>query len=259
MGFRAVINWADKIVINSGDVEVEFSRDIAKKEFNALFNSDKREQIRKDRNLSEDTIPVTFLAIPTVRNINSKSNWDTRIRIHYKTEFVESIKKQIGKLENKILLFLNHIDEIRFKTSDERHSISRQKIEDDVIKIDGDEWRLYKSEGELPKELQDEDKSENEDFSLKIALTHDLDKSADKLFNFFPTKVDIDFPMVIHGTFDLDTSRNQLIVSDKNEYILDCLIDLIVKTAKEISSNGVSWKPLNLLNYKTEDSDLKDF
>ena len=56
-------------------------------------------------------------------------------------------------------------------------------------------------------------KSRSDD--LRIAIRDDLSDNIYKLFCFFPTKIDIHFPMVIHGTFDLDNSRNQLVNSKK--------------------------------------------
>ncbi|MEK0337848.1 MAG: hypothetical protein QQN41_10485, partial [Nitrosopumilus sp.] len=50
-----------------------------------------------------------------------------------------------------------------------------------------------------------------------------------------------------HGTFDLDNSRNQVVNSEKNKYVLSKLIDLIAQTALIISEEEVNWKPLKLL------------
>jgi hypothetical protein len=40
----------------------------------------------------------------------------------------------------------------------------------------------------------------------KQALSDGLKKGAQTPYTFFPTKVNIDFPMLIHCTFDLDSS-----------------------------------------------------
>jgi hypothetical protein len=117
---------------------------------------------------------------------------------------------------------------------------------------------IYGVTGELPDHLQDKTKAECEHYSLKLAITPSLDKASNKLFTFFPTKVNIDFPMVIHGTFDLDSSRNQLINTNKNKFILERLIELIIDTAKKLSGEDVSWKPVKLLRYKNKNPVLAE-
>jgi hypothetical protein len=60
----------------------------------------------------------------------------------------------------------------------------------------------------------------------------------------------MDFPFIIHGTFDLNSSRNSINKSLKNKYILKKLVTLITQTAKRLTKNEVSYKALELLIYK---------
>ena len=119
-----------------------------------------------------------------------------------------------------------------------------------TISINEKTWTVYPNKSDdstLPDHLQDKDTEEKEHYDLRIAIRDDLSDNIYKLFCFFPTKIDIHFPMVIHGTFDLDNSRNQIVNSEKNKYVLSKLIDLIAKTALKISEEEVTWKPLKLL------------
>ncbi len=259
LGFRSVINWSDRIVITGNGLDVEFSEAIAKSVFEELFSEEKRGEILKNRNLSPDAVPAAFLAIPKIR-VNKTNDWATQITLSYKPEFLDDIRKQLSSLQEsntEILLFLNHISEVKIKTSDSENLISRTII-GNKITIEGKEWEVHESSGLLPDNVKDEAKREKEHYNLKIATTEDFSSGPGKLFTFFPTKVDIDFPMVIHGTFDLNSSRNQLNDSEKNKYILGKLIELIVSTAQKISGSEVSWKPLKLLMYSKENRDLDD-
>jgi len=250
LGFRAIISWADNISINSNGLDVEFSHSIAKSEFNNLFKKQEQEDIRQTRDLSQDAIPFAMLAVPRISE-KKLENWSTAISITYKPDRFEDIKFQINSLEKEILLFLNSLNEIRIKTSEKEFTISRQISRDEII-IEDTTWKIYSSAGVLPDNLQNKNRNESENFSLKIAVSDNLSTSYKKLFSFFPTKVDINFPVIIHGTFDLDSSRNQINKSNKNKYILDRLIELIISTAKEISGKEVSWKPLQILNYSSK-------
>lgn len=256
LGFRSIVNWADKVTITSGGLNVEFSDLISKSVFNDSFTKEERDRIHADRGLTEESVPVAFLAIPRITEC-APSEWATQIKINYREEFRDDIRSQMSMLASEILLFLNHITEIRIKDGDTERVISRDAF-GDKVSISGDTWTIYEVTGELPDNLQDKVKAEREHYSLKLAITPNLDKASNKLFTFFPTKVNIDFPMVIHGTFDLDSSRNQLINTNKNKFILERLIELIIDTAKKLSGQDVSWKPVKLLRYKNKNPVLAE-
>ncbi|MDO9179606.1 MAG: DUF3883 domain-containing protein [Agitococcus sp.] len=258
LGFRSIINWSNKIVITSNGLAVEFSESIAKSTFHEIFSEDERNLILAERELKTTAVPFAFLARPRLMD-GAKTSWSTQICISYKEEYLKDIQEQIRTLLPETLLFLNHINEIHIRHGDSQHVISKKKNDDEShVTIGNDTWIIYEKTDLLPTELQDKNKLELEYYSLKIALTPNLDKASDKLFTFFPTKVDINFPMVIHGTFDLDSSRNQLNNTPKNKYILDRLIELIVDTAKQLSGQDISWRPIKLLRYKGKNAVLKD-
>lgn len=256
LGFRSIINWANSIQVNSNSFLVKFSEDISKNAFHQLFNEAERYSILSSRALTENAIPIAFLALPEVSNA-TRSDWATEITITYKDQFLSDIKDQLSTLKPEILLFLNHIHEILIKVDEEASTLSRT-VSGSHITIGNDTWKIYELEEELPEKLQDPSKVERERFSIKIALTPNLEKSSDRLYTFFPTKVNIDFPMIIHATFELDSSRNQLVNSNKNIYILERLVDLIVQTAKELTSIAVNWNPVKLLQYTNQNIVLKE-
>ncbi|MBL4672523.1 MAG: hypothetical protein JKX81_09715, partial [Arenicella sp.] len=80
--------------------------------------------------------------------------------------------------------------------------------------------------------------NEEESYDLKIALKDDLFCDIKELFAYFPTKLIIDFPFIIHGTFELNSSRNEINDSPKNRFILTKLVQLIVETAKTLTQEN---------------------
>jgi hypothetical protein len=255
LGFRSIVSWADQVEIVSAGLSVKFSEAIAEQVFKNLFAPEQRSQILSSRGMNSDAIPVAFLAIPEIEE-SELTTWATQIKIRYKREFLDDIRQQLKSLESKILLFLNHIERVEIEVDGAKREISRNSKGREIT-IAGECWTIYESTAPLPPELQDKTTTEEEYYSIKIALAPELDRGSETLFSFFPTKVDINFPMVVHGTFDLDSSRNQLINTKKNEYILDRLIDLVIETAKTLTGEMVSWKPVRLLRYRSENAVLK--
>ena len=247
LGFRSVINWADKITIFSNNIEINFSRDIVNKVFDELFDTNEQERFRKERNLSKDEKPIPFLSIPEVKE-HFDNEWTTKIVIQYKKEFEEAIKKQINLLRDEILLFLNNIQKLDIKVDNLFKTIKKDNLS---------MWKIYEKSGKIPNDLL-ERKDKTEKFELKIAIKDDLKNDIKELFAYFPTKIEINLPFIVHGTFDLNTSRNDLNYNEKNKFILKQLVELIVDVSKEITEREVSYKPLEMLSYSYKNNRLEE-
>lgn len=262
LGFRSIISWAESVKINGNNLSVEFSNEISKKTYLNLFDEDTRTKIRNEFSFPEITIPLPFLAIPEITDY-SDGNFITTIEIKYrnKEQIFNDIIKQVKELKSEVLLFLNNINHIHFEGFDndvEDIKTNETKKVEKPIRIANKEWRVYEKIGELDKEYQDENSTEKEFYQVKIAIPQNFANNIDVLYTFFPTKVNLEFPFVVHGTFDLDSSRNQLIKSNKNKFVLEILIELIVETAKKVSLNKTSWEPIKLLKYSTKNKVLEE-
>jgi len=249
LGFRSIINWSHKITINSNNLDIIFSKDIAESTYDQLIDKEHHKTIVADRNLPEKIKPIPFLSIPHIVD-NPQSQWTTSITINYKNEYLEDIKKQINDLKDEILLFLNSIKSLVVIINGE----VRQEIKKETLI---DKWKIFQKSELLPKHLWDKE-NEEEYFDLKIALQNNLTNNVKALFSYFPTKIQIDFPFIIHGTFELNSSRNELNNSPKNKYILEKLVDLIIETAKEITHDEVSYKALEMLSYTNPNNILEE-
>ncbi len=254
LGFRSIINWSNKVIINSNNLDIIFSKEIVNDIFDELFTKDDENKFIEKRNLPQGTKPIPFLAMPkVVENIQNK--WITKITIEYKDSFLDDIKEQINDLKNEILLFLNHLVKLTLNIDGEIREVIK-KQDNEFIYINNEKWTIYEDEAKLPKRLW-EKKNEEEFYNLKLALKEDYDIQNNLLFAYFPTHISMDFPFIIHGTFDLNSSRNSINKSDKNRYILEKLVLLITKTAKELTQNEVSYKALEFLLYKDEHPTLE--
>jgi len=249
LGFRSIINWSEKITINSRGLDITFSREIVDKVYDEVFTNEEHKQIIKERNLPVSIKPIPFLSIPSVTAYQD-DDWTTVITIKYKSTFENDIKEQMDSLKPEILLFLNSIQNLKVIVDGE----VVQDINKDDLK---DQWKIYSKRELLPEALWDK-KNEAEYYDLKIALQKDLHCDIPELFSFFPTKIEINFPYIVHGTFELNSSRNEIIDSLKNRYILKELVKLIIETAKSITYEEVSYKALEMLTYSQPHKILKD-
>lgn len=262
LGFRSIINWTESVRIHSNDLSVEFSDNIRKSTFIKLYSEDTIEKIRNEFSFSQTTIPFPFLAIPEIIDY-SNGKFTTTIEIKYKNRdwILKDIIKQVKELKPEVLLFLNNINAIHFVGFDddiEDIIVDEEKKIGKPLRIANKEWIVFEKTGELAPEYQDENSTEKEFYQVKIAIPQNSENNTDVLYTFFPTKVNLEFPFVVHGTFDLDGSRNQLIKSDKNKLVLEILIGLIIETAKKISLDKTSWAPIQLLKYSTKNKVLEE-
>jgi hypothetical protein len=226
LGFRSIINWSEKIIIGSNGLNISFSRDIVGKVYDELFDEEQHTQIIEKRNLPKSVKPIPFLAIPRVEE-SQNDDWITTITIQYKSTYEDDIKVQMDDIKPEILLFLHHIQNLKVIVDSE---VQLNIEKESLLK----QWKIYSKSALLPKELWDKE-NEEEYYDLKIALQNDLHNDIKDLFAFFPTKIEINFPYIVHGTFELNSSRNELVDSEKNKHILKELVGLIVDTAKAIT------------------------
>ena len=263
LGFRSILNWAEIIRINTNGCELSFSEDIANRSFNKLGLSEiEIKNLKEERNLTKEAIPFPILAIPIIKEFTkeSSSSWTTSINITYKNEFEKDIQNQLNEIKEEILLFLNKVNKICICINTEERELLRTKIKSDdleVIQIKNKKWNVFTLENLLPIKYQDKTKSEKQSYNLKVAFQDNLTDDYNKLFNYFPTQLSISLPCIIHGTFELNSSRNHLNESDKNTYILHQLVKLLEKCTIFLTKQNVDWRPIKLISPLVNHSDSK--
>jgi len=262
LGFRSILNWAEQIKINSNGCIISFSEIIAKDIFeNKLeLSEEDRLQLRINRNLSEQTVPFPVLAIPAIAENGKASNWTTTIEITYRKEYEADIETQLAEIREEILLFLNNIEKITILNGSETlelQSVKKTIEKFELVTIKDKKWKVFSRENILPTEYQDKSKNEQQSYNLKVAFQDDLSDSYKKLFNFFPTQLSVLLPCIIHGTFELNSSRNHLNNSPKNEYILKELVLLLKDCALYLTEQDIDWRPYKLISPSSTASDSK--
>ncbi|CAB5499864.1 sacsin N-terminal ATP-binding-like domain-containing protein [Bathymodiolus thermophilus thioautotrophic gill symbiont] len=230
LGFRSIINWSDKITINSNNLDIAFSKKIAVEAF-------------VGSGLEHSKLPI--LAIPEIKD-NQPDNWKTKITLEYKEKFLDDIKKQIEQIKPEILLFLNHLENITLIIDEEENDHNKPDL-----------WTIESKNGDIPSDLLTED-DEDAKYELKIAFNESLTNNGfEYLFSYFPTNIEISMPFIVHGTFDLDSTRNQLNNTEKNKFVLRELVKLIINTAKNLTAGTANYKALEFLNYSHKNEVLK--
>ena len=263
LGFRSILNWSDVIRIHSSGVCCEFSSDIILEYWENKIKSNLPSDIIKQHEDFAQKLgvkhPMAILAIPKVREDND-SSYTTKIDIKYKPDCIKSIKEQIDSLSGKVLLFLSNIREIIINIDGEKHSIKKKiKANSSNIVTVYDKHHRQGIEYITHKVNNTYHADNSKRYEVCIAYTKDEDKYGDYLYTFFPTKVRIGLPCVIHATFELNSSRNALIESDVNNWmqgeIARCLKEFAVLLADNDTS--CSWNYVDLISLN--EYDKRDF
>lgn len=243
-GFRSVLNWAEKVRIFSGNFNVEFSKEIADRNLDAIRNEPQiQKQLQKNPNLY-----MPMLAIPT--NIdNHKRNDRTTIEVVINPEKLKddfAVLKQIENIDLRILLFLpnisqidiitenNHIVYKRFITSKFMKNISLQKIVDNNIEV---EEGFFLFEKTIENAIKEDDTLK--DIRLSIAVPKDFDAfSSRNIYSFFPLlDTESPFNCVLHASYALGDHRNTVNVSQANKEIIKEQIAFLIDVAIEFIKN----------------------
>ncbi|MCX2582709.1 sacsin N-terminal ATP-binding-like domain-containing protein [Pedobacter sp. MR22-3] len=263
LGFRSILNWANIVTIFSNGCKISFSPVIAKEIFENKIGLSQKEQlvIKQERNLAASAIPFPVLAIPEVVETIFESKWSTVIEIDFKPEYLKDIEDQIKELSEEVLLFLNNIGSITvIKNGITEIALKSEKLdfgEFSLITIRDKSWKVFEESKELPAEYQDKDKNEKQHFQLKVAFQENLSDSFNKIFNFFPTQLSLSLPCIVHGTFELNSSRNHLNESKKNGFILENLVGLLQTCSIYLSKLSLDWRAYQLLTPRLLQSDSK--
>ena len=272
LGFRSILSWSYSIWIKSGQFSIEFSRDNAIEFLKSLLEKhpELKSEIEK-ASTENEKFPIATLAVPKWKedgNIDI-ATYDTYVIINFSSEKIrQDIQEQISELDMEVVLFLNNLKTIKLESPERKESIIRIPPKDDWLEeiqlqneegeiIDSKKWRIFKTEGELPEKLRQNEMTKQFEYDLRIAVSEKLDDSINRLFSFFRTEVRFPFPAIIHGTFDLDGNRNHLNLSDVNGFLLEKIAELMIDTAKKLTqvTGEVNWDAMKLLAKKGDFDD----
>lgn len=249
-GFRSLLNWGKQIEIHSGGFHVGFSQDFANKEFVKLI--EKSEIIKEQqRNIPNVSIPVLHCPFEAER---IETSYDTVIRIITDESFQndqQNILNQINSFDYKTLIFLPNITKITIKTDEFDKVVEKVSKENGKIEIhvgNTVEKYIYYQNPDEPFIKVGKNEKRKIKSSVAISLDINVDYSEDKMYCFFPIR-NFSTPLkcLMHATFDLNSSRDDVPVNDINKAVFEHLL----KFVRTISEKELTLQKDRLLAIKT--------
>lgn len=253
LGFRSVLNWSETVRIYSGDIALEFSKEIATEEFDKLRHF---EEVQNVLNLysNHEITRLAILAVPRIIKPSNNREYVTIIELTLKEDVVSRVKERLINLESRTLLFLEKLSELIINCDGSERIFRRKELdkENEIAKIELTEgnndsliWSIVSEEGVLP--VIEDNAAKEKQYKIMIAHHPDLKIPDNKLYSFFKTEVDFPLPVLVHGTFDLTADRNHLTKKEVNATLLRKICNKIVDLALSIAEKRVDYTPLDLL------------
>lgn len=239
IGFKSVVNLADRVHILSKDVGLTFSRELTNK-------------------LLEEQIKVPLIRIP--HKYSPLKDYRTLItdlfEQNYTTIFIfeelkrDNLESELEYFDSSSLLFLKKIKQLEFDANIEKLiSVKRKKdAERELLTVTEDgikeNWLVCRGENnkiEAIAFLLDE--------NMKIVA---VDTSRSVAHSFMPTKDNVGLPIKINGDFSTDPSRTKIVYDDATfDSIEDCC-KLMVKTIRSQFNKQEFQGIFNILSDKNE-------
>lgn len=225
-GFRAVLSWAERIVIHSQDLHIAFSSQHSNEVLKSL-------PLEKRGNRVAAT-----LAFPEWIDTSDHQAYTTEIGLQIKSENTvkERIIQQLVRLDGTILLFLNYArsitidiekNEVEYRRVDNKNETIIEKYENGT-KIESTTWILREEHNEI----------EGKYYSVAVAYRKD-GKAPERntLYSYLPTEVILPLPLLMHATLELDGTRNHIVRnSNTNKEVLSKAANLLIATVCEKAS-----------------------
>lgn len=265
LGFRSILNWCVKVDIYSNGIKVSYSEKARRDAFERLFDQKTRNEIRQKYNIGKKEYPTPVLTVPKVSNSEKHTQFATSIVLRYREEFLDDIYKQIDDLKPETILFLNHVTSINFEGFPDKEDIIIQRENKNLLSnscerivTNDNVWDIYLKEGDIPKDLSQESEEAAEKFQIKLAVPRNEITRQQKLYSHFATNISLDFPFIVHGTFDLESNRKYLDDSTKNRFVLKKLAKFIYKIGCTKKVSPPNWNTFKFLKYRKTNENLSD-
>ncbi len=257
LGFRAILNWVNRIRIYTKDYVMEFSPAIATREFYQLIpdSQERLRMIEEREDLMPGTSPFAVLSYMDYWENEDSQIWETIVELQYNSEALTDILEQLHAITPEVLLFLNYTQRIEVIRNDEpiktlERTFLWQRDEEVRLRVNNIEWNILDSgECKFPGE-------EKKYYRYKIAWRDDLSDENAVFYNFFPTRANSYLPCLIHATFELTVDRNQLVKHQNNDFVLDKIAEALGTIAEgKLKDKTTSWLPYRLLYPVTSETD----
>ncbi len=291
LGFRSVLNWTHSPIILSGALGLAYSKQVSKRVLNELLveSLELTELVAEQRGES-DTLVIPVLPFPGYnergaidaliedeaarRLLDRCSAWrqegyTTAIGMPFtEPEFFDAAYDQIEALRPEVLLFVDHLDEVRFLVPEKEERVWLQDGDDYAsMVLENQEplgiWQVHRTQGEVPDDQLDEDQKSPLSYELIVAVpeVEKLDElQVSPLFSHFPTTITLPLPVVCHATLELDQSRNHIQQRHSNHFVFERLAEFLADVAEkraQVYPSGVKAGFRMLMPLETYSNDFK--
>lgn len=218
IGFKSVINLAERVHIISANLKMTFSKELTSK---ALSISSK--------------VPLIRIPHPYTPILMHDSNIDKLINCGYNTIFIfekpklNNLNEDINSLDSSILLFLNNIIEFKIDLGEIKNiTVDRKKANsNEIISIND---KIFKEKWLVSKD--------NRNNGVAFLLNEDcqivnLDEQRAVIHSFMPTKDKAGIPIKINGDFSTDPSRTKVVYDDITKDSLEACSKVLVNILQE--------------------------
>ena len=218
----------------------------------------------------------------SISQFYDKGSSNTLFVFRLRKEFdVESFEKWLKKWEASSLLFLNSIRQFVVHLGPRklfRYELKASlESEDRPVKIRGharslslfgfssidgkQDWHRYSVRFKVPKNLKRRYKQTGDDTIVSVAIP--TDDSKGRVFVGLPTEIRLSTPILIDAQFDPDPSRERLIHSSWNDWLMKRVQEVQIEAAVDLFARGepACWNafPLEYEEYEIEDSVMEEF
>ncbi|MGE3726438.1 MAG: sacsin N-terminal ATP-binding-like domain-containing protein [Candidatus Sericytochromatia bacterium] len=291
LGFRSILSWSKSPMVLSQSYAFCFDPAFAQQE--ALKLAEEIPELHQEMQTfyqKTGVYPVPVLRFPKLPDPQQlgysqaqqilADGYDTVIFLPLEKETVrEQVKTQLCDLWGESLIFCRNLEEMQLEMEGKswRWSISREFqnggpslaiIESHFPANPNSElsfWRIVKNKAELPESFSVKGKIVQRNFEIAVALNEsgEQDFSEDsylsKLHVFFPTRLNTGLSLLLHASLALTDSRNNLIPSPANQYILTQLVDLVFQVLEDYQREKDPYAAFQLIYHVHScDSELKN-
>ncbi len=267
LGFRSILNWTRSPLVSSGALGLAFTPQYAAEIVSGLEmeSEELAQRIATERQIAGELI-APRLAFPQwiaewsnhpwpddqrLRTIAAACHklriegFDTAVGMPFAGTLAhEEAIRQLDELNPEFLLLVDSISRLEIEVEGRPAKVWSCEGPNQHRTIrEGEQvlssWAVSSFEGEVPRELLDQEEASKNRFKLTIAVPNAGHESPRRLFCYFPTDVEMPLPLLAHATVELDETRKHVNDTRANRHILKCLAERIAEIAeKQVGLSG---------------------
>jgi hypothetical protein len=243
VGFAAVLGVSDEPAVLSRTGGVRWSRDEAVTAVAAL------PELAAELARRGSAVPVLRLPIPA--DGEPPPGYDTAVRLPLRDDTAwELVRSLLGAVDDALLLSLPAIEEVVIDTGATTRTLSADRSGSDVLVAEGDRrtrWRFVERTGSVPAELlADRPVEEPDQWRVAVAVPVRADGRPEPLppsvprVVHAPTPTDerTDLPVLLLGSFPLDSSRRRVVPGRLTDMLADSVAAAYAEIVRDLAAAG---------------------